>query len=175
MSIKIFRCFLLLFVLLQGTYYGLSWFYPHPIPMPGFQMAFWPDGLTMEQAHGLPPAQRWSGALLSLPVLALLVYASWRLDGLLRAFQARDLFSAAAIGHVRAFAGGALGALVLAIAEPALRGLLWRHWLGDSHAAVSVGVSSEALLMMVACGLFYVFGGVLQEGRRLAEENEGFV
>jgi hypothetical protein len=174
MSIKIFRCFLLLFVLLQGTYYGLSWFYPHPIPMPGFTMAFWPGGLTMELARGLPPAQRWSGALMSLPVLALLVYASWRLDGLLRAFQARDLFSSAAIAHVRAFAGAAFGALVLAIVEQPLRGLLWRHWLGGS-GDVSVGVSSEALLMMVACGLFYVFGGVLQEGRRLAEENEGFV
>lgn len=175
MPIKTFRFFLLLFVLLQGMYFGLSWFYPHPIPMPGFRMVFWPDGLTMEAAHALPVAQRWSGALVALPVLALLVYAAWRLDGLLRAFQARDLFSAAAIGHVRAFAGSAFGAVLLAIAEQPLRGLLWRHALGDGGADVSVGVSSQALLMMVACGLFYVFGGVLQEGRRLAEENEGFV
>jgi hypothetical protein len=111
----------------------------------------------------------------SLPGLALLVYAAWRLDGLLRAFQARDVFSAAAIAHVRAFAGGALGALLLAIAEQPLRALLWRHMLGIDGAAVQVSVSSESLLMMVACGLFYVFGGVLREGRRLAEENEGFV
>lgn len=175
MSIKTFRFFLLLFVLLQATYFGLSWFYPHPIPMPGFRMAFWPDGLTMEAAHALPSAQRWTGALASLPTLVLLVYASWRLDGLLRAFQARDLFAVAAIGHVRAFAGAALGALLLAILEQPLRGLLWRHVLGDHGAALQVGVSSEALLMMVACGLFYLFGGVLQEGRRLAEENEGFI
>jgi hypothetical protein len=175
MSIKTFRFFLLLFVLLQAMYFMLSWFYPHPIPMPGFQMAFRPDGMTMAAAHALPPAQRWSGALASLPVLVALLYAAWRLDGLLRAFQARDLFSAAAIAHVRAFAGGALAALLLAIAEQPLRGLLWRHVLGIPGAAVQVSVNSEALLMMVACGLFYVFGGVLQEGRRLAEENEGFV
>lgn len=175
MSIKTFRLFLLLFVLLQSAYFGLAWFYPYPVPMPGFQMAFWPDGLTMDAMRVLSPAQRWSGAAASLPALALLVYASWRLDGLLRAFHARDLFSAAAIGHVRAFAGGAFGALLLAIAEQPLRGLLWRHVLGIRDAALQVGVSSEALLMMVACGLFYLFGGVLQEGRRLAEENEGFV
>lgn len=175
MSIKTFRFFLLLFVLLQGAYFALAWFCPHPIPMPGFQMVFWPDGLTVEAAHALAPAQRWTGALASLPTLALLAYASWRLDGLLRAFQAGDLFSAAAIAHVRAFAGGAFGALVLAIAEQPLRGLLWRYALGDPHAALQAGVTSESLLMMVACGLFYVFGGVLREGRRLAEENEGFI
>ncbi len=175
MSIKTFRFFLLLFVLLQAAYYALAWFYPHPIPMPGFRMAFWPGGMTMEAAHALPPAQRWSGALASLPQLALLLYAAWRLDGLLRAFQSRAQFSAAAIGHVRAFAGAALGALLLGIAEQPLRGLIWRHALGVRDAAVQVGVTSEALLLMVACGLFYMFGAVLQEGRRLAEENEGFI
>lgn len=175
MSIKAFRLLLLLFVLVQALYYALAWFYPHPIPMPGFHMAFWPGGLTMEAAQALPAAQRWTGALAALPALFLLVYASWRLDRLLRAFQARDLFSVAAIGHVRAFAASALGALLLAIAEQLLRGLLWRHALGDAGAVLQMGVSSESLLMMVACGLFYLFGGVLQEGRRLAEENEGFV
>ncbi|GAB2863545.1 hypothetical protein GCM10027277_35270 [Pseudoduganella ginsengisoli] len=175
MSIKTFRFFLLVFVLLQSVYFGFAWFYPHPVPMPGFHMTFSPDGLTMEAAFSLSPAQRWSGAAVSLPTLALLMYASWRLDGLLRAFQARDLFSAAAIAHVRAFAGGAFGALLMAIAEQPLRGLLWRHVLGIHGAAVQMGVSSEALVMMVACGLFYLFGSVLQEGRRLAEENEGFI
>jgi hypothetical protein len=175
MPIKTFRFLLLLFVLLQAAYFGLSWFYPEPVAMPGFHMAFWPDGLSVEAALALPAAMRWTGAAVALPALVLLGYAAWRLDGLLRAFVRRELFSAATIAHVRAFALAALGALLWAIVEPCVRGLVWRHVLGDRHAALQMGVSSEALLMMLACGLFYLFGGVLQEGRRLAEENEGFI
>ena len=35
--------------------------------------------------------------------------------------------------------------------------------------------NSEQMMLMLLCGLFYLITRLMQEGRRLAEENESFI
>jgi len=40
---------------------------------------------------------------------------------------------------------------------------------------ISIDVGSSELLLILVCSLFYLIAGVMHEGRRLSEENEGFI
>ncbi len=108
-------------------------------------------------------------------MLIALGYGLWRLHCALRNIALQALFSLDTIGHVRAFAGAALLSTVLAIIEIPLRALLLRGVLGEPLSALSIGVSNDQLLLMLVCALFYLVTRLMHEGRRLAEENAGFV
>jgi hypothetical protein len=64
---------------------------------------------------------------------------------------------------------------LLSIIEPPLRTLVWRFGFGASGRRTAVGVSSEELLLVLVCALFFLITNLMHEGRRLAEENEGFI
>lgn len=168
------RLALLAFVLLQAAYFVIAWLVPHGVVLAGVHMVMTPKWLTAEAVAGLAPAPLAAAMLASAPVLLLTAYAAWRLDALLRALRRGAIFAAATIGHLRAFAGAALGAMVCSVLETLLRGLAWRHLFG-MEGGLNVGVSSEELLAMLVCLLFFLIAGLMHEGRRLAEENEGFI
>jgi DUF2975 family protein len=164
--IPMFRLVLLAFVLLQAIYFVMAWFMPQGVVLAGIHMVMTPKWLTPADVAALAP-----GPLL---VAMLTAYAAWRLDGLLRALRRGALFAVATIGHLRAFAGAALGAMAWSVLDTLLRGLAWRYGFGMAER-VNIGVSSEELLAMLVCLLFFLVAGLMHEGRRLAEENEGFI
>jgi hypothetical protein len=114
-------------------------------------------------------AATWSSALL------LLGYALLRLDRMLQACAAGQMFALRTVGHMKAFAAGLLGALTLTVIEPLLRAGLWRLGFGGPLRPVNVGVSSEELMLVLICALFFVVASMMHEARRIAEDNEGFV
>ena len=173
-TISLFRAALLLFVLAQGLYFTMAWFVPQGLDFGGLHVAVAPKWLTPQQVAALTPGPLAVAVLANLPVLLLSCYAAWRLNALLRALSRGELFAAATIGHLRAFAGAALGAMLSSVLDTLLRGLAWRYGF-RSTASLDIGVSSEELLAMLVCLLFFVIAGLMREGRRLAEENEGFV
>lgn len=162
------------FVLVQAAYFVMAWLVPHGVVLAGVHMVMTPKWLTPDAVAALRPGPLAVAMLANLPVVLLTAYAAWRLDGLLRALQQGAIFAAATIGHLRAFAGSALGAMAWSVLDTLLRGLAWRSFFGmEGH--VSIGVASEELLAMLVCLLFFLIAGLMHEGRRLAEENEGFV
>lgn len=172
--IPLLRLVLLAFVLVQVLYFVMAWLVPQGAMLAGVHMVVTPKWLAAEAVAALAPGPLAAGMLAGAPVLLLTAYAAWRLNALLRALQQGALFAAATIGHLRAFAGAALGALAWSVLETMLRGLAWRTFFGiEGH--VNIGVSSEELLAMLVCLLFFLIAGLMHEGRRLAEENEGFV
>ena len=172
--IPLLRLALLAFVLLQALYFVMAWLVPQGAVVAGVQVSITPKWLAPDAVAALAPGPLAVAMLASAPVLLLTAYAAWRLNALLRALQQGAYFAAATIGHLRAFAGAALGAMVCSVLETLLRGLAWRFLFGiEGH--VSIGVSSEELLAMLVCLLFFLVAGLMHEGRRLAEENEGFV
>ncbi|MCE3261369.1 MAG: hypothetical protein K0R43_448 [Pseudoduganella sp.] len=162
------------FVLLQAAYFLLAWLVPQGLMLGDVRMVLSPKWLTPTDVAALAAAPKAVGMLASLPVLLLTGYAAWRLNALLRSLRAGDYFAVATIGHLRAFAMAALAAMAWSILDTLLRGLAWRHGFGID-GFVQVGVSSEELLAMFVCALFFLIAGLMQEGRRLAEENEGFI
>lgn len=162
------------FVLLQAAYFLLAWLVPQGLVLGGMRMVLTPKGLTPADVAALRAGPKAAGMLASLPVLLLTGYAAWRLHALLRSLRAGAYFALATIGHLRAFAIAALGAMAWSVLDTLLRGLAWRHGFGID-GFVQIGVSSEELLAMFVCGLFFLIAGLMQEGRRLAEENEGFI
>jgi hypothetical protein len=161
--------------LLQLAYFTLSWIAPEATRIGPVAVSFYPRGLEAGAVAALAPALRWTGIACALPALLLLGYALLRLDRMLRACAAGQIFALHTVGHMKAFAAALVAALTLTVIEPALRALVWRHGAGSPAQAVQVGVSSEELMLVLICALFYVVASMLHEARRIAEDNEGFI
>lgn len=161
--------------LLQLAYFLLAWVAPEPTQLGSVAMSFYPRGMGTHTVAALAPGLRWAGLLCALPALLLLGYALLRLDRMLQACSGGQMFALRTVGHMKAFAACLLGSLVLTVIEPALRAFVWRHGFGGPVRAVNVGVSSEELMLVLICTLFFVVASMMHEARRIAEENEGFV
>ena len=173
--VRIVRLLSALLGLLQLAYFLLAWVAPEPLQLGPVAMRFYPRGMEASAVAGLTAGLRWSGALCALPALLLLGYALLRLDRMLRACADGRMFATRTVGHMKAFAASLLGALVLTVIEPALRALVWRFGLGGPPRSVDVGVSSEELMLVLICALFFVVASMMHEARRIAEDNAGFI
>ena len=81
---------------------------------------------------------------------------------------------AESIGHLRMFAGATLLATGLSILELPVRSAAVCA-MQSGQCEVTMKFNSEQLMMMLVCALFYLITRLMQEGRRLAEENESFI
>lgn len=139
-----------------------------------FFMQLWPAGMDAASVRALAAPLRFVGAVIALPALVTLCYGLWQLARLAANAGRGSLFDLANIACMRKFAGAILLSTALSIIEVPLRALAWRAMF-DVKAPLSVGVSGDQLLVMLMCGLFYMVVKLMHEGRRLAQENEGFV
>lgn len=172
-NIHIIRALLWLCVATQVAFFILAWTTFAPA-IGGVDIAITATGIDTAAKLALTAGQRAVGAAIALPAVLVMAYGLWRLDRLLLAFSRHDLFTARSIGHLRMFAGATLLATTLAIVElPARILALWLMRGGERR--MSVGVTSEQLMLILVCALFYLVTRLMHEGRRLAEENEGFV
>ena len=131
-------------------------------------------GVSSAAKLAMTPAQRAVGAAVGLPALLVLTYGLWRLDRLLLNFHRLDLFTAESIGHLRMFAGATLLATGLSILELPVRSVAVCA-MQSGQCEVTMKFNSEELMMVLVCALFYLITRLMQEGRRLAEENESFI
>lgn len=166
------RILLLLCAAVLAVCWAISW--SLLLPEHGF-MQISPNGLTFAEARALPFRWRLVAMLVSLPSLAALGYGLWRLNAMLGNIARQAIFAAATIGHLRVFAGATLASVMLSILEPPLRTLLFRLIFDDHSRKLGIGVNSEHVMLILVCGLFYLITRLMQEARRVAEENEGFV
>jgi hypothetical protein len=169
---RIIRLLLLVCVFLQVAFFALAWgdLLPH-----GLFMQLSAPGMSFEAMHALSAGQRVGGALLGLPILATLCYGMWRLASALHNVERRAVFDLDTIGHLRVFAGATLAATILGIVEVPLRALLFRLAFAQGGNKMSIGISADQVMLILLCALFYLIIRIMHEGRRLAEENEGFV
>ncbi|MBJ7308975.1 DUF2975 domain-containing protein [Rugamonas sp. CCM 8940] len=172
-TIRPIRCLLWLCCAVVAGFYVLSW--SGDLPHWRFlYIEISPNGMSRAQMLALTPGQRLLSAALGLPAVLTLLYGLWRLDRLLLNFRRLALFSAASACHLRAFAAAVPLATLLSIVELPVRALALRA-AGAAVPAPTMGFSSEQLTLVLVCALFYLVTGLMDEGRRLAEENEGFV
>lgn len=138
-------------------------------------MSISPNGLSFEEVRLISMPQRLLGAALGLPSLLLLSYGLWRLDRMLINFQTDAMFALSTIAHLRAFAAAMVASIGLDIAVLPIRGVLFGLLSTGQAGRVAMGISSEQLLLILVCGLFFLITNLMHESRRLAQENEGFI
>jgi Protein of unknown function (DUF2975) len=135
-------------------------------------------GVSSDAMAQLSTAQRLQLSAASLPYLVVLVWAFIRLDKLLQSFARNEFFTRQAIGHLRAFSGLLLIAKVIALAVMHIRVGMVTHLLSHANQPsqrVTLNLSNDDLAVILMCGLFFLLARMMEEGRRLAEENREFV
>jgi hypothetical protein len=171
---RLIRTLLWLCFVIQFAFFILAW----SSALPGigsFWMRITPNGLDFEQVSQMALNQRFLGVALGLPSLLVLSFGLWRLDRMLFNFQNNAMFALSTIAHLRAFAGATALAITLDIVVLPIRSILFNLMLEGKIGHMAMGISSEQLLLILVCGLFYLITNMMHESRRLAEENEGFV
>lgn len=125
-------------------------------------------------AH-MPFAQKMVELLISIPALALMGLAVLRLNRMLKRFERKEFFTRGATADLSAFSGSILGFMVFSILETPLRALVASAYAGSDHPALSVTFTSDEIWIVLICVLFHVIARILDEGRKLADENREFV
>lgn len=166
---------MLAFLLVQIVFFLLSWVIPMPLTIGPINMQVAPDGMQGSRIDALTGAQQSAGMIVGVPGLVALTYGIFRLGRTLNGFQQGRIFAADTIAHLRASAGATLLSIVLFNLEKPLRGIAFNVFGDGKSYPVSMAVTSNELLLILVCSLFYLIAGVMHEGRRLSEENEGFI
>jgi hypothetical protein len=172
---QVIRWLLLAFLFIQVAFFVFSWMIPMPLALGPIHMQLDPDGMGVGLVRELSLSQKTAGILIGLPGLAALSYGIVRLGRTLVQFQHGRIFAVNTIAHLRASAGATFLAIVLFTLEKPLRLLAFNALGTGKHYPVSIDVTSNELLLILVCSLFYLIAGVMHEGRRLSEENEGFI
>ncbi len=156
--------------------YVITWCWPgatdfgHPA-LPVLRIA----GLSATALGKLSVGERMIFAAISLPYLAALAWAFFRLGKMLSGFERAEFFERATVGHLRAFAGYLLLAKALSLLAMHARVALMGHMIGRGNSHTSVNLSSDDMAVLLMCALFFLVARMMEEGRRLAEENREFV
>jgi hypothetical protein len=162
-----------LFVVSVIAIYAVTWLWPevatnrHPV----LHVAGLPSGVLAS----LSMDDRLLVALVSVPYLAVLVWAFYRLVRMLRMFERGLFFDRQTVSDLRAFSGLLLVSKALALAAMHARVALVVHLLGRDKVRVMVNLSSDDLAILLLCALFFAIAAMMEEGRKLAEENREFV
>lgn len=171
----IIRWLLLTFLAVQIGFFILSWVMAGPLTVGPIHMQINPDGMSGDAVERLSYLQRFLGLLVGVPGLAALTYGIRHLGATLNDFQAGKIFASDTIRHLRTAAGATIAAVVLFNLETPLRNLAFSLADSGQNDPIALDVTSNELLLLLVCSMFYLIVGVMHEGRRLSEENEGFV
>ncbi|MFZ6744794.1 DUF2975 domain-containing protein [Undibacterium sp. JH2W] len=175
---RLVRSLLFICALVQVLYFVLAWtgLTPH---LGTWHMQVSARGMGWEEAQQLSAAQWSAGIALGLPALLCILFGLMKLNRLLQALQLPDaqktMFSLGNIACLHSFAGALALSTLFGIIEVPVRHLIFTLLPGVYTHRLSVSVNAEELMLLLVCLVFYLVTGMLHEGRRLAEENEGFI
>ena len=172
---QVIRWLLLAFLLIQIGFFILSWIIPMPLKVGPLHIELDPDGMAAGSVHNLSLVQQTLGVVIGLPGLLALSYGINRLGRALAGFQTGKIFAMDTISQLRAAAASMLFSTVLFNIEKPLRGIAFNLAGNGRTYPVVLEVATNELLLILVCSLFYLIAGVMHEGRRLSEENEGFI
>jgi hypothetical protein len=132
-------------------------------------------GLPVERAREVGPIVRFSGFLLSMIPVAVLVYGLINARRCFAGFAAGEFLSLAAADRLRNFAiAVAASSLLEPLSGGALSVLLSINGLSGPRT-LRLEIGSETLIMMIFAGTVAIIAWLMAEAAGLAEENEQFV
>ena len=75
---------------------------------------------------------------------------------------------------LKGFCGAIFLYILCSMIEPLLRVFVF-SLMGTAHESAVVLHLTDSFDELLLCGMFYVIARIMEEGRRLAEENSGFI
>ncbi len=155
--------------------YVITWCWPATAGGPHFLFKLHLGGLAANALADLSMTERLLIGSISLPYLAALIWAFYRLDRMLRRFERGEFFDQETVGHLRAFSGYLLLAKLLSLLAMHARVGALVQLIGHDRVRAVVNLSSDDMAVLLMCALFFLIARMMEEGRRLAEENRGFI
>lgn len=153
-------------------------------------IAFWPElhpashslmvkmhlaGVSTDTLGQLGAGQRVLVSGLSIPYLLALGWAFFQLDRVIAAFERGEFFEQKTVGHLRRFAGFLFLAKVLSLMALHARVAVVKQFVAAKPHFFALNLSIDDLSVLLMCALFFLIARLMEEGRRLDEENRGFV
>jgi hypothetical protein len=111
---------------------------------------------------------------ISLPALFFLMIAFFKLVKLMRNFERRDFFIMSSILLLKGFCGAIFLHILCSMIEPVARMLAF-SLINSAHQPELVLRLTDSFDELLLCGVFYVIARMMEEGRRIAEENSEFI
>jgi hypothetical protein len=151
-------------------------FWPELHPHPHFMFRMHLAGISTDTLSQLGVGQRVLVSGMSLPYLLVLCWAFFQLDRAIAAFERGEFFEQKTVAHLRRFAGFLFLAKVLSLMALHGRVAAVKHWIVTTkHHLVAINLSIDDLSVLLMCALFFLIARLMEEGRRLQEENREFV
>ena len=173
---RVVRITTLAFFMGSIAIYGLTWLW---LPTESSLLAALPKlrlgGVAAEALSTLSLNQRLQLAALSLPYLLCLGFAFFRLNKMLHGFCEGRMFESRTVGHLRAFAGLLLVAKLLSLLAMHVRVAWLDNFLTIVRPRQGLNLSSDDLSIVLTCAVFFLIAHMMDEGRRIAEENREFI
>jgi hypothetical protein len=124
------------------------------------------------------PLQSWQrlacAAAMAVP-LALLLTGLWHARQCFAQFAAGQVFTDQATRHLRRLAGWVAAAALAAMVAGAVVSVLLTLGNAPGTRQLAVGIGSDHVLTLFFAGLVWLIAEVMDQGQRLARENEQFV
>ncbi|MDX2222693.1 MAG: DUF2975 domain-containing protein [Rhodospirillaceae bacterium] len=123
----------------------------------------------------LTPVQQAAGAFVTLVPTGLLVYGLMWLRRLFAAFAAGQVFSADNARAIRVFAWSIIGLHIAQIFTLGLSSIIITMLNPPGQRVLAFGLSSDQVLALFVGLVFVLIAHVLEEGRRIADDNAAIV
>jgi hypothetical protein len=144
------------------------WLSPENVLALGPQMAGVRDVVVDDRARAL-------GAAVSLPPIAIGLYALWQLWQLFSEYGAGRVFGRAALARLKRFSWALLAAALLAPLVRAAMSVVLTLGNPPGQRQLVIGLSWDDYLAVLLAVVLIAIATVMAEAVRVAEENEGFV
>ncbi len=171
---RLIRLGLVLFFILQSMFFILAWTGDFSAFF-DIKMRFTPEGLSYLELQQLTGSQKLLGAAIGCPSLLIMSYGLWHLWFMLKDLETANIFSLNNIRALRSFTGATLLGICYNLLEAPLRTLVLRMFTDGSDRPIKFSINTEVFMLLFISCLFYLLINMMHEGRRLAEENEGFI
>ncbi|PRC94547.1 hypothetical protein [Solimicrobium silvestre] len=130
--------------------------------------------LDAKELSEMPILIRVLTILVSLPALFFLTVALIRLLRLMHFFEKKEIFVMPSILLLKGFSGAIFLYILCSMVEPVVRMLVFTL-VGSTQGQELVLHLTDSFDELLLCGMFYVIVRIMEEGRRLAEENSEFI
>lgn len=124
------------------------------------------------------PLQAWQrlacAVAMAVP-LALFVAGLWHAQRCFAQFAKGQVFTDQATGHLRRLAGWVAASALAAMVAGAVVSVLLTLGNAPGSRHLAVGIGSDQVLTLFFAGMVWLIAEVMDQGQRLARENEQFV
>lgn len=156
------------------------------VSLPVIAAVYWllADAASLAAGANLPPGivqnglmvwQRIAGALLTEVPLALLLIGVWQARKCFLLFARDKFFTLEVVGFLKRFAGWAAASAMAEIVAKALISVVLTMGNAAGMRHLAIGIGSDQLFLLLFAGMVWLMAGVINEGKKLAEENASFI